>query len=159
MPGTASYSVTKHAALSFAGWKRPPLIGCDGKIGGARRVVSANISRVEDTSLSLAHEHYPAASELVQGMERSGQMPPLHPGSFCGYTHRPGQLREEIEAAGLDVIDLVSVEGLAFALADLEERLADPAGRQLVLGTAEAIERVPELLGLGPHLLATARRQ
>jgi hypothetical protein len=73
-------------------------------------------------------------------------------------THRPGQLCEEI-GAGLDVIDLVSVEGLAFALADLEERLADPAGRQLVLGTAEAIERVPELLGLSPHLLATARRQ
>ena len=82
-------------------------------------------------------------------MERTGQMPPLHPGSFCGDTHRPGQLREEIEAAGLDVIDLVSVEGLAFALADLEERIADPAGRQLVLDTAGAIERVPELLGLG----------
>lgn len=102
---------------------------------------------------------YPAAGELVQDMERTGQMPPLHPGAFCGYTHRPGQLRDEIEVAGLDVINLVSVEGLAFALADLEERLADPAGRQLVLGTAEAIERVPELLGLGPHLLATARRQ
>jgi SAM-dependent methyltransferase len=103
-------------------------------------------------------QHYPVAGEMIQGVERTGQMPPLHPGSFCGYCHRPAQLRDEIQAAGLDVVDLVSVEGLAFALADLEERLGNPADRRLVLGTAEAIERIPELLGLGPHLLATARR-
>ena len=58
----------------------------------------------------------------------------------------------------LEVDDLVGVEGLAFALSDLEERLADPVGRAVVLDAARAIERVPELLGLGPHLLATARR-
>jgi hypothetical protein len=46
----------------------------------------------------------------------------------------------------------------AIALSDLEERLADPVGRAVVLDAARAIERVPELLGLGPHLLATARR-
>jgi hypothetical protein len=56
------------------------------------------------------------------------------------------------------VADLVAVEGLAFALSDLEERLADPVGRAVVLDAARAIERVPELLGLGPRLLATARR-
>ena len=102
---------------------------------------------------------YPAAGQMVRQVERTGEMPPLHPGSFCGYCHRPGQLRDEIGAAGLDVLDLVSVEGLAFALADLEERLGDPADRQLVLDAAEAVEQVPELLGLGPHLLATAQRQ
>ncbi len=34
-------------------------------------------------------------------------------------------------------------------------RLEDPAGRAVVLDTARTLERVPELLGIGPHLLAT----
>jgi hypothetical protein len=99
-----------------------------------------------------------AGNELVGRVERTGELPPLYPGSFCGYCHRPGQLRDEILAAGLDVVDLVSVEGLAFALADLDGRVGDPAELQVVLRAAEAIERVPELLGRGPHLLATALR-
>ena len=40
-------------------------------------------------------------------------------------------------------------------LADLAERLADPVARAVVLDTARAVERVPELLGISPHLLAT----
>jgi hypothetical protein len=47
---------------------------------------------------------------------------------------------------------------MAFALADLAERMDDPLGRTVVLDAARAIERVPELLGIGPHLLATAVR-
>jgi hypothetical protein len=47
---------------------------------------------------------------------------------------------------------------LAFTLGDLDQRLDDPVGRAVVLDAGRAIERVPELLGLGPHLLATARR-
>lgn len=52
---------------------------------------------------------------------------------------------------------MVSVEGPAFLLDDLAERLDDDEDRRVVLDTARALERVPELLGLGPHLLATAR--
>jgi hypothetical protein len=61
----------------------------------------------------------------------------------------------ELRGAGLDVADLVSVEGPAFLLADLAERLDEEAARAVVLDTARAVERAPELLGLGPHLLAT----
>ena len=50
------------------------------------------------------------------------------------------------------------MEGPAFLLADLAERLEDPAARAVVLDSARALERVPELLGIGPHLLATAVR-
>jgi hypothetical protein len=34
----------------------------------------------------------------------------------------------------------------------------DPPARTVVLETARAVERVPELLGIGPHLLATGVR-
>jgi len=104
------------------------------------------------------YESRPELRELVDVVERTGWMPPLAPDSFSAYCHRPGQLRAELRAAGLQVVDLVSVEGLAFTLDDLEERMADPLARGVVLEAARALERVPELLGIGPHLLATAIR-
>ena len=85
-------------------------------------------------------------------------MAPLFDGDFSGYCHRPDELRAEIESAGLGCVDLVSVEGIAFALPDLESRLADEADRAALFDALRALERVPELLGLGPHMLATARR-
>ena len=85
-------------------------------------------------------------------------MPPLAAGSFSAYCHRPQQLRAELRWAGFQVVDLVGVEGLAFALDDLDERMGDPLARTVVLETARAVERVPELLGIGPHLLATGVR-
>jgi hypothetical protein len=65
---------------------------------------------------------------------------------------------DRLRAAGFQVADLVGVEGLAFALDGLDERMADPLARAVVLETAAALERVPELRGIGPHLLATGIR-
>ena len=133
----------------------------------ARRVVrpggpvfAAAISRwaprLDGVLLSRLDQTYPQMRELVGEVERTGQLPPLGPGSFSGFCHRPRQLAAELRDAGLVVQDLVSVEGPAFLLGDLAERLDDPVGRAVVLETARAVERVPELLGIGPHLLATA---
>jgi SAM-dependent methyltransferase len=104
------------------------------------------------------YETMPQIREETPRVERTGWLPPLFPGSFTGYCHRPRQLRAELGAAGLEVVDLVSVEGMAFALSDLDERMDDPLAREVVLDAARALERVPELLGIGPHLLATALR-
>ncbi len=100
----------------------------------------------------------PIALDLIDELERTGYAPPLHPGSFTGYYHRPGQLAAEVRAAGLELIEVVGVEGPASLLNDLEARLADERDREVVLETARRLERVPELLGDGPHLLAVARR-
>ena len=125
-------------------------------------VLAAAISRwaprIDGILLSRLDETYPDMPELVVDVERTGQLPPLGPGSFSGFCHRPRQLRAELRQAGLTVADLVCIEGPAFLLADLAERLADPAARAVVLDTARAVERVPELLGIGPHLLATGIR-
>jgi SAM-dependent methyltransferase len=103
------------------------------------------------------YESISGAEAELSAIERTGRLPPLRPGSFCGYLHRPAQLRAELAASGLQVLDLVSVEGPAYLLDDLAARLADDEDRRVVLETARALERVPELLGIGPHLLATAR--
>jgi len=103
-------------------------------------------------------EESPEARELVDAVERTGQLPPLNAVGFTAYLHRPTELREEVAAVGFQVVDIVSVEGPAYLLGDLDTRLADADGRRIVFETARALERVPELLGIGPHLLATGRR-
>jgi SAM-dependent methyltransferase len=101
---------------------------------------------------------YPAVLDLIDEIDRTGMLPSLHEGGFTAFCHRPGELREEIGEAGLEVVDLVSVEGPAFILGDLDARMADPVDRSIALEVARAIERVPELVGFGPHLIATGIR-
>jgi SAM-dependent methyltransferase len=109
----------------------------------------------------LAHRLYetePDMEQMVAEVERTGVLQPLFPGSFCGFTHRPDELRAEAQEAGLEVTDLVCVEGAAIMLADLTERVPDPEAWRIVLDSARALERIPELMGIGPHLIVTARR-
>lgn len=120
--------------------------------------ISRWATRYDGVLANRLHEQVPAMLTALEPLERTGVIPPLEPGSFTGYTHRPGQLRAEFSAAGLAVEDLVSVECGAYLLADLAERMADPAQRQVIMDSARATERVPELLGLGSHLLAAGRR-
>lgn len=104
------------------------------------------------------YERLPEIGDSVKRTERTGWMPPAFPEAFSAYCHRPRQLHAELREAGLDVLDLVGVEGMPYMLPDLAERLNDPLDREVVLESARATERVAELLGIGPHLVATAVR-
>lgn len=113
------------------------------------------------TSAVLAERLYhdvPELVDVVEHSERTGFLHPTVPGWFTSYTHRPKDLAREVRAAGLELVDLVTVEGPAALMADLAERMDDPADRQAVLETSRALERVPEVMGIGPHFVATARR-
>ncbi len=103
------------------------------------------------------YERFPEALAKVADEERTGRIAPLHESAFCGYSHRPRQLRSELTSAGFEVVDLVGVEGPSLLLGDLGERLADERAREVVFETARALERVPEVLGASCHLLATGR--
>jgi SAM-dependent methyltransferase len=115
-------------------------------------------ARLDGVLTQRLYETEPDMEQMVAELERTGVLRPLGPGSFCGFTHRPEELRAEAQEAGLEVTDLVCVEGAAIMLADLTERGADPEAWRIVLDSARALERVPELMGVGPHLLVTARR-
>lgn len=128
----------------------------DGPVFAA--AISRWAPRLHGLVAQLLYERYPVMMSVIGQVERSGTLMPLYEGSFCGYTHRPDELEAEVRAAGLDLLDVVGVEGVSFALDDLSDRLADLQARSVVLDAARELERVPELLGLSPHMLATARR-
>jgi SAM-dependent methyltransferase len=115
-------------------------------------------ARMDGVLRERIYERGPEMLDHIDSVERTGVLPPLAPGGYTAYTHRPDELRSEFSSAGLEVADLVSVEGTAFLLTDLTERMEDPRGHHAILESARAHERVPELLGIGPHLVATGRR-
>jgi len=120
--------------------------------------ISRWATRLHGILLERFDRVHPQLLDMVDEMEWSGRLEPVHAASFTGYAHVPDELRDEIARCGLALESLVAVEGPGFLLGDLAERLDDPDDRRLLLDTLRAVEAVPELLGVGPHLLATARR-
>ncbi len=84
--------------------------------------------------------------------------PEQHPHWFTtAFFHRPDELRSEIDDAGLDLVELVGVEGMAYWMLHLRDRWETDEGREAILFAARAVEAEPSLLGLSPHLIAVAR--
>lgn len=73
------------------------------------------------------------------------------------FFHHPDELRRECHEAGLEVLEVVGVEGLAGWLPQLRERWDDPADREIILDSARAVEGEPALLALSGHLIAVGR--
>lgn len=99
----------------------------------------------------------PDIVERLVDLERTGFIPPMFDGSFTGFTHRPDELRSEVADVGLQVLELVNVEGPAGLLPDLAARMTDPVDAEIVVAAARDLEAVPELLGAGQHLMVVAR--
>jgi len=94
--------------------------------------------------------------DLSDGQHRN---PDGHPHWFTtAYFHHPEELRSEVGASGMDVIELVGLEGMAGWMGHLASRWENPADRELILFAARAVESEPTLLGLSAHLLLVARK-
>jgi SAM-dependent methyltransferase len=104
--------------------------------------------------LSLTYDNFDAALDRVLA---TGCLDPLEPGGFAAYTHRPDEFMAEAEEAGFIAAPPVAIEGPGYYMLDVEERHADRLAWDEVLDAARRIEGVPELVGIGPHLLITAR--
>ena len=73
------------------------------------------------------------------------------------YFHRPEELADECQAAGLVHEATLAVEGAGWLLPDLDARLADARRREVLLDAIAALEAEPTLLGVSAHLLTVAR--
>ncbi len=122
----------------------------------------AAISRFASLFDGLARGYLfePGFSAIVARDLRDGQHrnPTERPEWFTtAYFHHPEELRGEAEQAGLDVIEIVGVEGMAGWLAQLAPRFDTDEGREAILASARATETEPTLLGLSAHLIMVAR--
>ena len=127
-------------------------------------LLAAAISRFASTCDGLLRGYLdePAFEAIVERDVADGQHrnPTGRPEWFTtAYFHRPEELGAELAEAGLAPRALLAVEGPAGLLADVEERLADPARREQVLAAVRRVEAEPSLLGVSAHLLAVGLRR
>jgi SAM-dependent methyltransferase len=135
-------------------------------LGEARRVLrhggvlfAAAISRFAGLLdlLVAEHLHEPDVRPLVAAALESGAFIGTADGLFTtAYYHLPRDLRAEVEEAGFSGIQILSIEGPGFLVADFERRWADPLQRDTMLWAAEVVESEPEMLAASSHLLAVA---
>ena len=136
----------------------------------ARRVLrrggllaAAAISRFAPTVDGLAQGFFadPRFERIVERSLRDGrhENPERHPRWFTSaYFHLPGEVEEEVRAAGLDLNGVLAVEGPGEIVRDVGEWLDDPSRREALLRAIRRVEAEPTLIGASPHLLALARR-
>lgn len=126
-------------------------------------VLAMGISRYASLFDGLTHQYLfdPDFGDMLAAILETGvhRNPTARPGWFTtAYFHRPRQLADEAVAAGFDVKELIGVEGMAAWQRGLGERWADEGDRARIVEAARAVESVPELLGLSPHLIVVGCR-
>jgi SAM-dependent methyltransferase len=126
-------------------------------------VIAAAITRYAPLHEGLARGRLddPLFLDIIRSVLESGvhRNPGQVPGYFTtAYLHTPGELAEEVRAAGLGEPRMFGVEGLGGWLPRvLDADLAVPDRRELILGLLRAVESEQALIGASAHVLAVAR--
>ena len=96
-----------------------------------------------------------AEQDLHDGQHRN---PTDAPNWFTtAYFHHPDDLQQEAEATGVELVEVLGVEGLAGWLPQLNETWGTVEGQETIMFSARSIESEPALLGLSAHLIAVTR--
>jgi SAM-dependent methyltransferase len=126
-------------------------------------VFAAAISRFASLLDGLAREFIfdPRFRAIVEQDLRDGQH--RNPSRVehwftTAHFHHPDELPGEAMAAGLDVVEVVGVEGVAGWFGGILDRWDDAAHREALLFAARSIESEPSLLGASTHLLMVTKR-
>jgi SAM-dependent methyltransferase len=131
-----------------------------GKCGAP--VFAAAISRYASAidGLDTGNWDDPAFAKIVVADLETGEHvnPTGNPAYFTrAFFHLPGELRSELEDAGLRDVEVLAVEGIGWVADDLGERLDDAYMRAELLRLLELLERETPILGVSPHLLGIGR--
>lgn len=112
-----------------------------------------------DLLIRLDRLHEPQVWQTVESAVRTGVFEGHQPGLFTtSYFHLPGQLSDEVGAAGFEAVQIYNIEGPGFVIGDLADRWEDEARARAILDAARLVESEPALMGASSHLLAVARR-
>ncbi len=122
-------------------------------------VAAASISRWAPLNDGLFQGYYfePARRPELFAQLGTGHQPPETDIFTEAYFHDPADLPGEFADAGLAEPVTAGLEGTAWLVAGMRERLDDPEQRAAVLEALRLMEREPALLGVSAHLLTVAR--
>ncbi len=70
--------------------------------------------------------------------------------------HRVDEITDELQAAGLQTLDVVGVEGVGWLWQNFEELWSNPEQREILLEMVRATDREPSLLGASGHILSVS---
>lgn len=73
--------------------------------------------------------------------------------------HRSDELAAEVAQAGIDLIEVLPIEGPAWLARDFERLWHDSAQRERLLAAVRKVEREPSLIGASSHLMAIGRKK
>jgi SAM-dependent methyltransferase len=134
------------------------------KPGG--RLVAAAISHYGSTLYGLSTYGYvnellgePEFLAMCEQELASGQhiRPQKYPRLIArAFFHLPRELLAEAAEAGFKDAEIYAVEGPGWIMPNFDEAWQDAARRETILRVVRGIERDPDILGVSPHLLATA---
>jgi ubiquinone/menaquinone biosynthesis C-methylase UbiE len=68
--------------------------------------------------------------------------------------HRPDELAGEVREAGIDLVEVLPIEGPAWLARDFDGLWNDPTQRERLLAVVRKVEREPSLVGASSHLMA-----
>ena len=75
------------------------------------------------------------------------------------YFHHPDEIVPELEAAGLAVEKILSIESFAACVPDMDVKIQDPEYRKILLPAIRLVESEKSLLGIGPHIMGIGRKK
>ncbi|MBS1504273.1 MAG: SAM-dependent methyltransferase, partial [Bacteroidetes bacterium] len=94
--------------------------------------------------------------ELATGVHHPPKnMPGVLPSA---YFHRPQQLKEELEEAGLTYVNTYAVEGMIWLDKNYFESRSDEKKKTAIMELLRLTESDPELLTVSPHMMIAGRK-
>jgi 2-polyprenyl-3-methyl-5-hydroxy-6-metoxy-1,4-benzoquinol methylase len=95
--------------------------------------------------------------ELTTGIHNAPKnLPGILPSA---YYHRPLQLRDELEEAGLTYIDTYAVEGVIWLDKNYFEARSDTKKKEAIMELLKITENDQSLLSLSPHMMIAGRKE
>jgi hypothetical protein len=141
---------------------RPPTPSCYSgpcttcRTGGI--VAAATIGRYAAPHDLLRERRYAEKRAIADASVATGVLRATYDMGFTtAYLHEPEELPGEFADAGLTEARSYGIEGAVWLFGDLGELLDGDRG--LVLDVLRAVESVPSLLGVSPHVITVARRE
>lgn len=127
-------------------------------------VCGAAISHFASLLDSLAHGFFSDPlfapildRDLEQGQHRNPTTNPIY--FTDAFFHRPGELSRELLAAGLQVLEVLPVEGPGWLARDFDRVWGDPLQRERLLAAVRKTEREPSVLGVSAHIMGIGRKR